>query len=203
MKKYKNIPLIGTKYKIDLDISEDCLEEFERSTYPQLFDQFPQGLPIQAAMHTIQDLFRKLQGFSGTSIKDLEKLMNDQLLNKNNKIAILYAHGESDDTSWRYMDTEKNTTVRSILCWINDKDGKYDLLMIHCCNKCGYTPSSKISHLIFPVGIVGMLQDHKTLIYSPQSKKYIREIKRNQKQLDSEKLKEKLLADYFSYLNHS
>ena len=63
------------------------------------------------------------------------------------RIAILSAHGDYDyeKRRWTYRDNEKDFSVQR---WINKNDGKYGILILHCCNVLSKEIRSKKSAVI-------------------------------------------------------
>jgi hypothetical protein len=51
--------------------------------------------------------------------------------NKLEKIASLYAHGDSVDETWHYVNGLKSFPLQE---WINELDGKYKLIILSTCN---------------------------------------------------------------------
>ena len=68
---------------------------------------------------------------------------------KNNleRIAILYAHGDSEDGKWVYFNGEDSHSIQR---WIGQKDGKYKLLILSSCNPEQEEITSKKSIILAP-----------------------------------------------------
>jgi len=76
----------------------------------------------------------------------------EKVIDSLDNMAILYAHGSNNEGSWNYQEKRLlGLKERNVQDWINKHDGKYDLLLIACCNSDNKGKAkSMLSTLVYP-----------------------------------------------------
>lgn len=90
---------------------------------------------------------------------------------------LLNVHGNKHKKfKWRFMDNQR---ARSILRWIREKDGKFDLIVIMACNpgKCSKTVRTKKSFLVMSTKILYMRDTERSRVILVKPKNSKRPIK--------------------------
>jgi len=94
------------------------------------------------------------------------------------RVAVLSAHGDSENGVWYYAETREQegyqgenpyiTERHTINSWIREQEKrKYGALILHCCNEKEHKPKVKRIPIFYAEGNVGILPRYKTVFLEP------------------------------------
>ena len=129
---------INTFYGITVDISEEVVKNYSEDLT---------GYPTLA---------RKLEFFVELDSRYLRDVLLKRGHNKLNTIRMLEAHGNSNaKRGYLYADLDPDGSKliwKPVDAWINEHEGKYEILYITTCNEGRIQLKPRKSTLVYPIG---------------------------------------------------
>ncbi len=129
---------LNTRYGITVDISEELIKDYQQD------------------LHGFHSLAHKLDIFAELDATYLRNfLIYRNYQNIYGSIRMLEAHANSKTKhGFMYADLEHEQLIWNPLTdWLNQHDGKYDILYIACYNEGKIELPKRTSTLIYPIGI--------------------------------------------------
>jgi hypothetical protein len=152
--------------KNTLNISNYCFNELRRGLKSlakipeEKFASFLMGEAYSRLCISDQDeFFKRCKELSGKEIQSA---------------AILYAHGDHFFKKWTYED---GLLPKKVQTWVDQNDGKYDLLLLHSCNPIHEVPKISKSIAVVPNDylshILNLAGEEHLLMIPGQNVRYI------------------------------